>query len=127
MEFDERKPYAIASVIIKKNVSPEEALDHALNITKKKKIKMTETKKTYRFRNLPKTKFSDYRSKKINKNITLVFGELKPEFARLSGRGFLDYFRKGYDYVKEKVGNVADAVREKVSNISDKVKKVFFI
>ena len=96
MEFDERKPYAIASVIIKKNVSPEEALQHALNITKKKKLKMTETKNTYRFRNLPKTKFSDYLSKKINKNITLLFGELKPEFARLSGRGFLDYFRKGY-------------------------------
>ena len=121
MEFDERKPYAIASVIIKKSVSPEEALQHALNITKKKKLKMTETKNTYRFRNLPKTKFSDYRSKKINKNITLLFGELKPEFARLSGRGFLDYFRKGYDYVKEKVGNVADAVKEKVGNVADAV------
>ena len=105
-------PYAISSVIIKKSMTPDEAMDHALNITKKKKIKMTETKNTYRFRNIPKTKFSDFRSKKINKDITLVFGELKPEFARLQGSGFLDYFRKGYDYIKEKAGDVVDKVKD---------------
>jgi hypothetical protein len=106
------KPYAISSVIIKKSMTPDEALDHALNITKKKKLKMTELKNTYRFRNIPKTKFSDFRSKKINKDITLVFGELKPEFARLQGSGFLDYFKKGYDYIKEKAGDVVDKVKD---------------
>ena len=106
------KPYAISSVIIKKSMTPDEAMDHALNITKKKKLKMTQTKNTYRFRNIPKTKFSDFRSKKINKDITLVFGELKPEFARLEGKGVLDYFKKGYDYIKEKAGDVVDKVKQ---------------
>lgn len=114
------KPYAIHSVIIKKNVPKEDAMEMAQDILKKKS-KMTELKNTYRFRNIPKTKFQDYRSKKINKNITLVFGELKPQFARLQGKGIFDYFKKGYEYVKEKAGNVMDAVKEKVSNVKDAV------
>ena len=106
----EDKPFALQGVIIKKTVAPKDAERMAKDISKKD-VKSIETKASYHFRVLPKTNFTKmFRSKKINKDITLVFGELKPQYASLSGRGFFDYFKKGYEYVKEKVGNVADAV-----------------
>jgi hypothetical protein len=37
----------------------------------------------YRFRNLSKQKFSEFRSKIINDNITLIFGKLKKEYLNL--------------------------------------------
>lgn len=106
------KPYAIHSVIVKKAVPKEEAIQMAEDILKKKKFKMTELKNTYRFRNIAKTKFQEYRSKKINKNITLVFGELKPEFAHLQGSGIFDFFKQGYDYIKDKATDVVDKVKK---------------
>jgi hypothetical protein len=111
--MEDDKPWALHAVIIKRTVPKEEALKHAENIIKKKDFKATETKLTYRFRALPKTKFiKKFRSKKINKDITLVFGELLPQYAKLSGKGFFDFFKKGYDYLKEKVGQVADTASE---------------
>lgn len=111
--MEDDKPWALHAVIIKRTVPKEEALKHAEHIIKKKDFKATETKLTYRFRALPKTKFvKKFRSKKINKDITLVFGELLPQYAKLSGKGFFDFFKKGYDYLKEKVGQVADTASE---------------
>lgn len=108
----ENRAWGLHVVIVKKSVPPHDAEMMAQDIIKKKDFKKRETKLSYRFRAIPKTKFVPkmFRSKKINKDITLVFGELLPQFQNLSGRGFFDYFKKGYDYVKEKVGNVADAV-----------------
>lgn len=106
--------YGLQSVIIKKSVNPDDAVKMARDIIKKKDFKKRELKNTYHFRAIAKTKFipTTFRSKKINKDITLRFGELKPEFHRLSGSGFLDYFRKGYEYVKDKVVQGAEKVKE---------------
>ena len=110
----EDRSWGLHAVIIKKSVPLEDAVAMAKDIIKKPDFKKRETKASYRFRAIPKTKFNPkmFRSKKINKDITLVFGELKPEYATLSGRGFFDYFKKGYEYVKEKVGNVVESAKD---------------
>lgn len=99
---DNKPFYALHSVNIKKTIPYEEALNHALNITNKKNLFHRETKNIYRFRNIPKTKFNPktYRTKKVNKNISLVFGELKPEFRHLEGSGLSDIIKSGYEKVK---------------------------
>jgi hypothetical protein len=107
--------YQIHSVNVNKNVPFEEAFLHAQNILKKKKFFHRETKNQYRFRNIPKTKFEPktYRSKKINKDITLIFGKLKPEFRHLSGSGLADILSSGYNKLK----NIF-SVREDFNNVS---------
>jgi hypothetical protein len=71
--------YALHAVIISNKVPYPDALKSAQSITKKKKIFMRATEESYRFRNIPKTKFvqSSFRSKVVNPDITLVFGKLK--------------------------------------------------
>lgn len=110
----EDRSWGLHAVIIKKSVPLEDAVAMAKDIIKKSDFKKRETKASYRFRAIPKTKFNPkmFRSKKVNKDITLVFGELKPEYATVSGRGFFDYFKKGYEYVKEKVGNVVESAKD---------------
>ena len=78
-DFNNEK-YKLHAVIIKSSVPFEEAQKMAQDIIKdKKKTFYRLTTKSYRFRALPKTKFnkSSFRTKKINKDISLVFGELK--------------------------------------------------
>jgi hypothetical protein len=126
----EDRPFGLHAVIIKKSVPAEDAVEMARDIIKKPDFKKRETKASYRFRAIPKTKFVPkmFRSKKINKDITLVFGELKPEFATLSGRGFFDYFKKGYEYVKEKVGNVVESAKDffspRLDDYNNKTKEI---
>lgn len=95
--------YALHSIIIKKTVPLDEAVQKAKDISKKKKIYMRELVSTYHFRNIPKTKFIPkfFRSKKINKDITLVFGQLKPENSKLSGEGI---FSDLFNYSVRKIG-----------------------
>jgi hypothetical protein len=71
-------PYELHAVIISKNIPLEEAKKISQEIIKNKnRTFYRETENSYRFRNIPKTKFNkkSYRSKKINENITLIFGE----------------------------------------------------
>jgi hypothetical protein len=114
MDESDNRPYALQTVIVKKTVPKDKALEHAENIIKKKAFKGSETKLTYRFRAIPKTKFikESFRSKKINPDITLVFAELKPEFSKLMGRGFFDYFKKGYESAKETLGKLVDTTTD---------------
>ena len=72
-------PYVIQVAIIKKGVGLEKAKKIAEEILKKDNAFMRETEDTYRFRNLPKTKFKSdtFRTKKINDKVSLVFGERK--------------------------------------------------
>ena len=72
-------PYEIQVAIIKKGVGLEKAKKIAEEILKKDNAFMRETEDTYRFRNLPKTKFKSdtFRTKKINDKVSLVFGERK--------------------------------------------------
>ena len=45
-------------------------------IKNKKKTYYRETEDSYRFRNIPKTYFKDFKAKKINDEITIVVGHL---------------------------------------------------
>lgn len=68
-----------AIIIKKKGYDKNDAVIEAAKFKTSKGLFMRETKLSYRFRNIPKTKFDpkSFRSKKINKNITLVYGKLK--------------------------------------------------
>jgi len=73
-------PYELHAVVIKKEVPLKDAKKYAADIIKdKSKTFMRETMDSYRFRNIPKTKFDEktFRSKVVNPNITLIFGKLK--------------------------------------------------
>ena len=71
--------YELQVAIIKKEVGLEKARKIAEEIIKKQNPFMRETEDSYRFRNLPKTKFvqSSFRTKKVNDRVSLVFGERK--------------------------------------------------
>ena len=72
--------YALHAIIIKKKgYNKNDAVVEAAKFKTEKGLFMRETKLSYRFRNIPKTKFipKDYRTKKINKDISLVYGKLK--------------------------------------------------
>ena len=103
--FGNGKPngYALHAVLIKKSVPLEKAKEHAQEIMKNKKQFYRETKNQYRFRNIAKTKFikKTFKSKKINPDITLVFGQLTPENMHLEGSGLFDWIKKGVKKVKE--------------------------
>ena len=66
------------AVIVKKPYNLHEAKAIARDVMKSKKDKfMRETSTSYRFRNLPKTKFSSFVTKVLNPNVSLVLGNLK--------------------------------------------------
>jgi hypothetical protein len=72
--------YKLHAIIIKKNgYNKNDAVLEAVKFKTSKGLFMRETKLTYRFRNIPKTKFipKTFRTKKINKNISLIYGQLK--------------------------------------------------
>lgn len=68
--------------VIVKDLPIEEAQQIASNIIKNKNRKFSRITKSgsIRFRNIPKTAFipKSYKTKKVNKNVSLVFGVLKP-------------------------------------------------
>jgi hypothetical protein len=68
-----------AIIIKKKGYNKNDAVVEAAKFKTSKGMFMRETKLSYRFRNIPKTKFDpkSFRTKKINKNISLVYGKLK--------------------------------------------------
>lgn len=70
--------WKLHSVVIDKPIKLSDAQKIAQDIIKdKSKTFYRELEASYHFRNIPKTKFSVFRSKKINEQITLVFGKLK--------------------------------------------------
>lgn len=74
--------YQLHAIIIKKPIKLEEAKRIAENIIKDKtKTFYRETGDSYRFRNIPKTKFDPktYRTKIIKEkpHISLIFGKIK--------------------------------------------------
>ena len=77
-------PYALHAVIIDKTLPLEEAKRIAADIIKHNSRNYYRIDSlSYRFRNLPKTYFdkTTFRSKVVNKHITLVFGELQPKWS----------------------------------------------
>jgi|NOAtaT_6_FD_contig_71_474945_length_2627_multi_2_in_0_out_0_3 hypothetical protein len=68
------------AIKIKKNVDKNKQLEHIKHITNSNKtLLMKEMKNVNSYRVIPKTKFKNksWKSKKVNSDITLVFGELK--------------------------------------------------
>jgi hypothetical protein len=74
------KGLTIHSIKIGKHISAEKQLEHVRNITKSnKKRMMKEMKNVIAYRIIPKTKFhkDSFRTKKINSDVSIVFGKLK--------------------------------------------------
>lgn len=71
--------YSLHAVIIDKSIKLADAKKMAKDIMKSDRSIYRETTDSWRFRNIPKTKFDakTFRSKVVNKDITLVFGKLK--------------------------------------------------
>lgn len=67
------------AVIIKKPINIEKAKEISKEFIKPSKSYYRETESSYRFRNIPKTKFikKSFRTKKINEYISLIYGKLK--------------------------------------------------
>lgn len=100
----DKEYWALHAVIVKKPYDIEKAKEEVKDILKDENKKYyRETAKSYRFRNIPKTKFIKkcFRTKKLNPNISLVFGKLKEEYNHLEGAGLKDIIFKPIKAVKE--------------------------
>jgi len=115
--------WALQQVKIKNSIPLEEAKQKYKDITKKKPKKVRETKNFHVFRHIPPTKFKSksFRTKVVNDDIQLVFGELKEGHEHLSGSGLFDYFKKGVDYAKESVTSAVKSVTD-ITDFSKKAK-----
>ena len=81
------------AVIIRKPITLEKAREIANEFIKNKNRNFyRETTTSYRFRNLPKSRFSNFKAKKINKDITLVYGEPKIKAGGLTLQGLKGIF-----------------------------------
>lgn len=71
--------YKLHAIIVDKKISIPKTKEIAKNIMHKPVGFIRETSTSHRVRVIPKTKFekSSFRSKPINKDVTLVFGKLK--------------------------------------------------
>ena len=75
-----KKGLELHAVIVKKPISKEEAIKIGQSVVKSKSKKFVrETSESFRFRNIPKQKFNpkSFKTKKINPQISMVFGKLK--------------------------------------------------
>ena len=75
---DDGENWELHAVVVKKPVSIDELNKIHKEFIKTKSKFIRETNTSYRIRNVPKTKFikSSFRTKKINKQISLVYGQL---------------------------------------------------
>ena len=73
--------YVLHAVVIKKPIELDEARKMAREYIPVNKKFYRETDKSFRFRNVPKQRFEkgSFRTKKIGKNLSLIFGELKTD------------------------------------------------
>ena len=91
--MDNDKFIGLHTVIFKKPIDYNDAKKSAKKILKNKILKERETSTSYRFINIDKDFFykKSFRTKKINKNLSFVFGILKPEHHELLGGGIGDF------------------------------------
>jgi len=89
--------YKLHAVVIHKPITLEEARRLASQFIEGKKQFHRETKLSFRFRNIPKQKFipKSFRTKVINKQISLIYGELRKE-----GGGIKDTLVNVYNRLK---------------------------
>ena len=69
--------WQLHDVIIKKSVPIEKAKEIASKFIPSTRKYYREADGSYRFRNISKQKFKEFRAKVINESITLIFGKLK--------------------------------------------------
>jgi hypothetical protein len=114
--------WAIQRVMVSKDESQARANEMAKHVLNKQ-LKGSPIGNFYHFRNIPKTAFikGTFRTKQIKPGFKLVFGELKAEHSHMVGGGLFDYFKRGYDYVKEKISPVTTAVSSAVDTVKGKV------
>lgn len=118
--------YALHAVIIKKPVELEKAKQEASNFIKdKKKHFFRETNQSYRFRNVPKTKFikKSFRTKIINPEISLIYGELTKENEHLEGSGILDWFKEKGSQVATGIKTFFSPRKDSFNNVSQQTLK----
>jgi hypothetical protein len=110
MDGSGKPNYALHAVIVKKPVKLERAQEIAHNFIDKSKKYYRETKSSYRFRNIPKQLFipKSYRTKKVNKQISLIYGELKD--SRIQGGSLKDLWNSVKDKVRQFKQNPMGAV-----------------
>jgi hypothetical protein len=91
------------TVVIRKPITLEKAREIASEYmdTNKKKF-FRETNSSFRFRNIPKQKFKSFKSKKINPNITLIYGS-----------GFAEHGNVGGGITG---GGIFDSIKDKIQN-----------
>jgi len=75
---DKKEGYELHAVVVNKPVDFEKALEESKKFIKDDRNFYRETKTSFRFRNIPKQKFQkrSFRSKKLNSDVTLVYGKL---------------------------------------------------
>jgi hypothetical protein len=114
------------AVIIKKPIKINDAIKLSKNFIPENKNFYRETNDSYRFRNIPKTKFKTFRSKVINKKITLVYGDpietggiSKEEILKQRPSAYRSMQLSKYGYSKGKnKGNLKKWINEKWLNLN---------
>jgi hypothetical protein len=114
--------YELHAVLVNKKLGFDEAFKEAKEFIDKKTFFHRETKNQYRFRNIPKQKFEPktFKSKKINENITLVFGVLKPENIHLQGSGIFSWLK---DKISSGVSKVKEFIKPRLDNYNNNSKR----
>lgn len=101
------------SVLISKDIPIEEAKETAQKFIKDKNKKFYKVDKNYyAFRNIPKQKFKNFVSKKINDEITIVLGELNKDDSKY-GAGFMDFLKETFSGVPTKLNNISTDTMKK--------------
>ena len=116
--------YALHTVEIPNNLNITQAKEEAQKYIKDKKKKYyRETKNYYRFRNISKQKFKPktFRSKKLENDVILVYGELKDEYKNLYGGGFMDFLKNPIGTIKEAFSGIPT----RLNNVSQRTLKDF--
>ena len=95
--------WSIQAVLVNRNLPQDEALQHAINISGTKPIKLHKTKNYYRYRIRDPKLYDKFRTKKVNKDIRIIFGESSV----LEGGGiFEDLVKKTKEQVKKGISSV---------------------
>ena len=105
--------YALHAVLVSNKIPLKEATDISQKFIKnKKKTFYRETKNFYRFKNIDKKHFKkgSFKTKKINKDLKLIYSELLPECEHMDGGGFSDFVKSGFNMVKKAVVGTTKAV-----------------
>jgi hypothetical protein len=113
--YDLEKAKFVAQKIIK---NPEFSRTESSSSLRGKKF-FRETSSSYRFRNYPKNYFKkkSFRTKKVNDEMSLIFGDVKNEYLdkvdkSLTGEGLFDFFKKQINSIIEPRLDFSDSAKK---------------